>query len=108
MNADLTGGIDLDLAPQVVTALDDVCMISPRSFDEPSLAALLGEVCLWLVEQRIGPRAHCDKYRLFDPYAQVRDLVAPKCLIKVNGIVHVCHRPCATFVHTVRGCTVCR
>jgi len=38
------GGIDLELAPQVVTALDDVCVLSPRSFDTPSLTALLGEV----------------------------------------------------------------
>ncbi len=66
------GGIDLELAPQVVTALDDVCVLSPRSFDTPSLTALLGEVCLWLVEQRIGPRAQHAKYRSCDPYAQVR------------------------------------
>lgn len=65
------GGIDLELAPQVVTALDDVCILSPRSFDRPSLAALLGEVCLWLVEQRIGPRAQHARYRSCDPYAQV-------------------------------------
>lgn len=67
-----TGGIDVELAPQVVTALDDVCVLSPRSFDTPSLTALLGEVCLWLVEQRIGPRAQHAKYRSCDPYAQVR------------------------------------
>lgn len=65
------GGIDLELAPQVVTALDDVCVLSPRSFDRASLAALLGEVCLWLVEQRIGPRAQHAKYKSCDPYAQV-------------------------------------
>lgn len=65
------GGIDLELAPQVVTALDDVCVLSPRSFDTPSLTALLGEVCLWLVEQRIGPRAQHERYRSCDPYAQV-------------------------------------
>lgn len=65
------GGIDLELAPQVVTALDDVCVLSPRCFDRASLAALLGEVCLWLVEQRIGPRAQHPKYKSFDPYAQV-------------------------------------
>lgn len=66
-----TGGIDLELAPQVVTALDDVCLLSPRSFDTPSLTALLGEVCLWLVEQRIGPRAQHAKYKTCDPYGQV-------------------------------------
>ncbi|CAM9413692.1 unnamed protein product [Ectocarpus fasciculatus] len=64
------GGIDLELAPQVVTALDDVCVLSPRSFDAPSLAALLEEVCLWLVEQRIGPRAQHSSYKSCDPYAQ--------------------------------------
>lgn len=66
------GGIDLELAPQVVTALDDICVLSPRCFDMTSLAALLGEVCLWLVEQRIGPRAQHARYRSCDPYAQVR------------------------------------
>lgn len=65
------GGIDLELAPQVVTALDDVCVLSPRLFDRASLASLLGEVCLWLVEQRIGPRAQHEKYKSCDPYAQV-------------------------------------
>lgn len=65
------GGISMELAPQVVTALDDVCVLSPRSFDRASLAALLGEVCLWLVEQRIGPRAQHTKYKSCDPYAQV-------------------------------------
>lgn len=68
------GGIDLELAPQVVTALDDVCVLSPGSFDRPCLAALLGEVCLWLVEQRIGPRAQHARYRSCDPYAQVREV----------------------------------
>lgn len=66
-----SGGIDLELAPQVVTALDDLCMLSPRSFDAPSLAALLEEVCLWLVEQRIGPRAQHAAYKSCDPYSQV-------------------------------------
>ncbi|CAM9903323.1 unnamed protein product [Scytosiphon promiscuus] len=66
------GGIDIELAPQVVTALDDVCLLSPRSFDTPSLTALLGEVCLWLVEQRIGPRAQHAKYKTCDPYGQVQ------------------------------------
>ncbi|CAM9795466.1 unnamed protein product [Ectocarpus sp. 6 AP-2014] len=64
------GGIDLELAPEVVTALDDVCVVSPRSFDAPSLAALLEEVCLWLVEQRIGPRAQHSNFKSCDPYAQ--------------------------------------
>lgn len=70
-NQSSAGGIDLELAPEVVTALDDVCVLSPRSFDAPSLAALLEEVCLWLVEQRIGPRAQHSNYKSCDPYAQV-------------------------------------
>lgn len=59
----------------MVTALDDVCTVSPRSFDAQSLAALLGEVCLWLVEQRIGPRAHHVTYKACDPYAQVGSFI---------------------------------
>ena len=66
-----SGGIDLELAPQVVTALDDVCMLSAPSFDVPSLAAMLGEVCHWLVHQRIGARAQHDAYKSCDPYSQV-------------------------------------
>lgn len=65
------GGIDLELAPQVVTALDDVCSTSARFFDEDSLGALLGEVCRWLVEQRLGPHALHGKYKACDPYGQV-------------------------------------
>lgn len=68
----LSGGIDVDLALQVVTALDDVCNISSRSFELPSLTAVLREVCLWLVEQRIGPQAIHETYRACDPYGQVR------------------------------------
>lgn len=78
--SNVTGGIDLELAPEVVTALDDVCILSPRSFDAPSLAALLKEVCLWLVEQRIGPRAHHDSYKSCDPYAQV-DIASFPCAV---------------------------
>lgn len=67
----LSGGIDVDLALQVVTALDDVCNISSRSFELPSLTGVLREVCLWLVEQRIGPQAINETYRACDPYGQV-------------------------------------
>lgn len=70
------GGIDLELAPLVVTALDDVCSSSAHLFDEESLGAFLNEVCRWLVEQRLGPHAHHEKYRKCDPYGQVSGLLS--------------------------------
>lgn len=55
----------------MVSALDDVCNASAPLFDAESLAAMLREVCHWLVEQRLGPHAHHEKYKMCDPYGQV-------------------------------------
>lgn len=100
------GGIDVELAAQVVTALDDVCILSPRSFDAPSLAALLGEVCRWLVEQRIGPRARHDEYKTCDPYAQVCFFVYLSFGGLYDAFIFLCLLTCHTSLFAKADVTV--